>query len=139
MALHPGPQNEFSVLRWTAPAAGEYAVSASFLSIAERATTDVHILHAGQALLKGYVNLNDQGPNLAWSKTIAMRQGETLDFAVGSGNANYGGDNTGLTLTIRRPDGVLDNPAAQFSSTRTPTVRGPTDLRRRAKCLMPRS
>ena len=123
LALHPGPRNEFSVLRWTAPAAGEYAVSAKFASIAERATTDVHVLHAGKPLLKGFINLNDQGRELAWSKTIAMQVGETLDFAVGSGNANYGGDNTGLTLTIRHPDGTIDNPAAQFSIEKNPSGR----------------
>ena len=123
LALHPGPANEFSVLRWTAPAAGEYAVSAKFASIAERATTDVHVLHAGKPLLKGFINLKDQGRELALSKTIAMQAGETLDFAVGSGNANYGGDNTGLTLTIRHPDGTIDNPAAQFSIEENPSGR----------------
>ncbi len=121
LALHPGPQNEFSVLRWTAPAAGEYAVSVKFASIAEHATTDVHILHAGEPLWKGYINLNDLGGELAWSKTIAMHPGETLDFAVGPGNANYGGDNTGLTLTIRHSDGTIDNPAEQFSIEKNPS------------------
>ena len=57
LAFHPGPANEFSVVRWTAPAAGDAEVAAAFTGLAERATTDVHVLHNGRPLFDGVLNL----------------------------------------------------------------------------------
>ena len=86
LAFHPGPANEFSAMRWTAPAAGQYGVSATFTGFAERATTDVHVLHNGKALFDGLINLGQSGNEAAFSRSIAIGQGDTIDFVVGSGN-----------------------------------------------------
>ena len=72
LALHPGPKGEYCVLRWTAPTAGEYAVSAKFTGIAQQATTDVHVLHQGKRLFDGFVNLQGQGNESACEKTVSV-------------------------------------------------------------------
>ena len=61
LALHPGPGGEYSVVRWTAASAGEVAIEAVFTGIAERATTDVHVLHNGRPLHDGQINLAGAG------------------------------------------------------------------------------
>ncbi len=115
LALHPGPANEFSVVRWTAPAAGEIEVAATFTGLAQPTTTDVHVLHNGRSLFDGSLNMG--GANEAvFKQRLAVVQGETLDFVVGSGNGHYAGDTTGLALAIRAAGRVYDA-AAEFTET----------------------
>ncbi|MBI2298507.1 MAG: glycoside hydrolase family 2, partial [Armatimonadetes bacterium] len=113
LALHPGSKGEYSVVRWTAPAAGEVAVSAVFTSIAEHATTDVHVLHQGKAAFDGFVNVEGQGGRAAFEGKLTVRAGDTVDCAVGWGNANYGGDTTALALTLQAAEGRF-NAAESF-------------------------
>ncbi|NQU10766.1 glycoside hydrolase family 2, partial [bacterium] len=119
LALHPGPLNEFSVVRWTAPAAGEVHVSAAFTGLAARATTDVHVLHDGHVLFDGLLNLGDAPNEVRFNKTVSVEQGGTLDFVVGSGNAQCGADTTGLSLTIKTDDTTHDA-TADFSADANP-------------------
>ena len=53
-ALHPGINGEYSVVRWTAPADGQYALAATFSNIVVHgvATTDIHIFHQGRVDLR---------------------------------------------------------------------------------------
>lgn len=104
LAAHPGSNGEYAVLRWTAPAAGEYVVSARFSSGAESATTDVHVLQQGRALFDGLVNLGGQGSDCSWEGTAKVAAGETIDFAVGYGNGNYGGDTTAVVASLRKKE-----------------------------------
>jgi hypothetical protein len=121
LAFHPGPANEFSVVRWTAPGAGQFGVSASFTGLAERATTDVHVLHNGRALFDGLINLGPSGNEVAFSRSVAVAKGDTLDFVVGSGNGHYGADTTGLSATIRAADGKTYDATADFSTDGNPS------------------
>ena len=52
VAFHPGSNGEYAVVRWTAPADERVAFAADFRSIAEAATTDLHVLHNGRPLLR---------------------------------------------------------------------------------------
>ena len=119
LAAHPGPGNEFSVVRWTAPNAGEVQVDATFVGLAGRATTDVHVLHQGKALFDGFLNLGGSSNEVRFGKTLSVAQGDTLDFVVGSGNKNYGGDTTGLSVTIKTPTQTYDA-TADFSTEANP-------------------
>jgi len=83
MALHPGPKGEYSVLRWTGPADGEYSVAAIFTGIAKEATTDVHVLHNGRSLHDGLINVADRGNESAYSRALTIAKDDTLDFVVG--------------------------------------------------------
>jgi hypothetical protein len=120
LALHPGPTGEFGVLRWTAPAAGEYSVTARFSGIAQQATTDVHVLHQGKSLFDGFINLQGQGNQSACEKTVTVKGGETIDFAVGWGNGQHGGDTTAIAATIRAEGGRSFDAAREFSGDKNP-------------------
>ena len=120
LALHPGGGNEYSVVRWTAPAAGEVELVAAFIGLAGRATTDVHVLHNGKSLCKALINLDGRANEARCRKTVPVAAGDTLDAVVGSGNAHYGGDTTGLVLTIEMGKRTYDA-TAEFSTDANPT------------------
>jgi large repetitive protein len=104
LAFHPGPGGEYAVVRWTAPAAGVISVGATFTGLAFTVptTTDVHVLHNGSVLFNGAVTAFGAGPSFNATRTILA--GDTIDFAVGFGNGDYGFDTTGLDAVIRYAD-----------------------------------
>jgi hypothetical protein len=108
------------VVRWTAPADGEAEISSTFRSIAERATTDVHVLHNGRTLHDGWVNLQGQGPRSDYRGVLRVNKGDTIDCAVGFGNGDYGADTTALAFTIKTGVGAPHDAAAVFSAARNP-------------------
>jgi len=121
LAFHPGPAGEFSVVRWTAPEPGGYAVAARFLGPGNTPSTDVHVLHNGRAIFDDWLNLHGRGNAAEHRGSLELRPGDTVDFVVGVGNGNYGGDTTALEATLRRlPDGKVFNAAAEFSRAQNP-------------------
>ena len=122
MSFHPGRDGEYAVVRWTAPAGGRIQLDAAFASIAERATTDVHVLHSGRALFDGFINVKDGGPECKFRQALDVKMGDTVDLACGYGNGNYGADTTGLTCTIRYPgkDGPAYDGPTDFSPKKNP-------------------
>jgi len=119
LALHPGPQNEFSVVRWTAPTAGEVEVAAKFTGLARQTTTDVHVLHNGHSLFDGFLNLNDARNEAGFSKKLPVAAGDRIDCVVGSGNGNYGADTTGLAFTVKLAGKTYDA-TKEFSTEANP-------------------
>jgi hypothetical protein len=120
LAFHPGAGGEYSAVRWTAPAADRVEVEARFTSIAERATTDVHLLHNGRSLFSGLVNLRGSGMEVETRQSIDLAPGDTVDCAVGFGNGFYGADTTALFLRIKSSNGPVHDAAAEFSVERNP-------------------
>ncbi len=120
LALHPGINGEYSVVRWTAPIGGKAAINTTFSSIAERATTDVHVLHNGTALFDGLINLESSGATAEHGAEIDVAKGDTVDFAVGWGNGNYGADTTALAALITMATGESFDAAKGFSSAANP-------------------
>jgi hypothetical protein len=104
LSFHPGPNGEYSVVRWTAPIAGTYIIAATFTGIdALPTSTDVHILHNSGVLFEGIVN-DYQIPH-AFSTMQAVATGDTIDFIVGRGpNGDYTFDSTALDVTITRQE-----------------------------------
>jgi len=119
LAFHPGPKNEYSVVRWTAAANGDVEVAAKFAGLAERATTDVHVLHNGRALFDGLLNINGATNEAVFDKKALVAAGDTVDCVVGSGNGNYGGDTTGLSFTVKSAGNKADA-TAEFSPDNNP-------------------
>ncbi|NQT51934.1 glycoside hydrolase family 2, partial [bacterium] len=120
MAFHPGAKGEYSVVRWTAPAAGKVAVGAAFAGIAGKATTDVHVAHNATQMFAAYINVHDGGNAARYASALTVKAGDTLDCIVGYGNGNYGGDTTAIALTITLPDGTVHDAAADFTTARNP-------------------
>jgi len=117
ISLHPGPKGEYSVIRWTCPKAGNYAVNGEFKAIDGQATTDVHILTAKNSAFDGFINVNGKGSHAPFSIHVQLAAGDYLDFALGYGNASYAYDSTGLSGEIIGDDGVPHDPAREFGST----------------------
>ena len=108
LALHPGPKGEYAVLRWTAAEDARCKIDAVFSDITvDATTTDVHVLHNGRPLFDGFLNLEGRGREDKYTGSVAVKQGDTIDFAVGQGNGHYGGDATGLDVTLTLNDGTV--------------------------------
>ncbi len=135
LAFHPGRNGEYAAVRWTAPAAGTVDLNASFQSIAERATTDVHVLHNGHPLFDGLINVGNAGPQTRFQKPVEVKAGDTLDCVLGFGNGNYGADSTALAWTLKTGDGRTYDAAAEFDSARNPN--GPWSYGQLAPGAMP--
>ena len=75
-------------------------------TIAERATTDVHVLRNREPLFNGLINLGGGGPRARYRGSFALDAGDTLDFAVGFGNGDYGADTTALAVRITAAGGA---------------------------------
>jgi hypothetical protein len=116
LAFHPGPKNEYSVVRWTAPATSTVQVSATFAGIAQRATTDVHVLYNGRPLFDALLNLKGAGNEARFAKGLAIAAGDTIDCVVGPGNEDYGADTTALAITIKSAAGKTYDATAEFST-----------------------
>jgi alpha-galactosidase len=120
LSFHPGPKGEYSVVRFTAPEAGEYAVQAAFLAIDQSTTTDVHVLHGGKSAFDGWVNLHGQGKQTPYAGKLTLGKGEALDFIVGWGNGSHVCDSTGLEIRLSAPSGKTFDAAQEFSAEQNP-------------------
>ena len=101
LSLHPGPNGQVAILRFTAPSTGQYAINGAFFGqdYIGPTTTDVHLLLNGSSIFDGVVS--DFGTSQPFNITTALTAGSRLDFAVGFGsNQTYLYDSTGLAATI---------------------------------------
>ena len=99
--FHPGPADQYGVIRFTAPAAGSYALSTSFVGIdLTGTTTDVHVLVNGSSILSGPVDGFGAGSGPSFSTTLTLSTGDTVNFAVGYGSNGYFFDGTGISATL---------------------------------------
>jgi outer membrane protein OmpA-like peptidoglycan-associated protein len=97
--MHPGPNGEFSVVRWTAPADHLVSITGSFVGLDNPTTTDVHVLAKNVAVFDG--DINRRGKTVPFQISREVKAGDTIDFLVGYGsNKNYSTDSTGLSATI---------------------------------------
>ena len=91
------------MIRWTAPASGNYQVQAVFWGddFVGPTTTDVHVLHNGLGLYTGNVDGFGPSSDQSFTTTISVASGDTIDFAVGYGtNGNYFFDTMGVSAVI---------------------------------------
>ncbi|MEG3861914.1 hypothetical protein [Microcoleus sp. herbarium12] len=103
LALHPGPNGEYGLVRWTAPETGNISIASIFtgLNFVGLTTTDVHILHNNLSIFDNFVEGFGDDTAVRFDRNLAVIKGDTIDFAVGFGrNQNYYHDTTGLTATI---------------------------------------
>jgi hypothetical protein len=113
-AMEAANDGAFSIVRFVAPVAAAYRVTARFEGIHYRlSTTDVHVLHNGTSLytaeISGYGGdpafhkVEGANPAASYTGTVQMNKGDTIAFAVGYGvNRTHYNDTTGLTVEIIR-------------------------------------
>ena len=93
----PGPDGEYSVVRWTAPSAGFWDVSGEFDGQGST-SSDVHILRNQRSVFSR--NLNNVDIQV-FALTLFLHAGDTVDFAVGFGlDKTADSDNTRLRAVI---------------------------------------
>lgn len=98
--FHPGP-NEYSIYRFTAPAAGNYQLQAAFVGAdVGGTTTDVHVLLNDSSIFDGSVNGFGPGTGPSFSTNLMLQANDRIDFEVGNGNNGYFNDSTGIQATL---------------------------------------
>lgn len=113
--MHPGPNGELAVLRWTAPAAGTYAIQGSFRGNDAAAANRIATIRRNNVEVFG-AGVGGLGSELPFALSATLAIGDTLDFAVDPAGAHQN-DSTGLTLNIgpaTTPSGSIVIPAASF-------------------------
>jgi len=101
LTMHPGPNGELAVVRFTAVVAGSYAISATFLrlDVSVGTTTDVHVLVNSRSIFDSAVDNLCVDTSLQAVETLVP--GDTIDFTVGFGrNGTYLFDTTGINAKI---------------------------------------
>ena len=109
LCLHPGPNGEYAVLRFTVPADGTYKVSGQFLALDDNGTgttTDVWIL-SNDSKTNSFSGRVDYHAGAGWtsftSREFVLKKDSTMDFEVGYGpNKSYEYDSTGLVALIEK-------------------------------------
>jgi len=126
VAMIPGVNGEYSTARWTAPADGDYTISAKFRGSGTFSKTDVHVLRAGKPLYNNFINLNGRGDRCEATMNVSLSKGQTLDFVVG-GSTPADGEwyvrwdaNTTVAVTIASEGGKTYDLAADFSNSKKP-------------------
>jgi hypothetical protein len=137
VAFHPGCNGEYAVVRWTAPGDEVVRLAAAFKSIAERATTDVHVLHNGRPVFDSFINVRGAGPEAQFAGSLKVTRGDRLDCAVGYGNGDYGADTTALAVTIATSSGTTFDVANDFTTELNPN--GPWSYGQLATGTAPKS
>jgi len=120
LAFHPGQYGEYAVVRWTASADEKVDFAAVFKTIAERATTSVHVLHNGKPLFDSLINLEGKGPECTYAAAIEVKAGDTIDCACGWGNKDYGADTTALSVVVKNASGTVWTADKEFSIKQNP-------------------
>jgi hypothetical protein len=107
LALHPAgfpgtPNNEFAIVRFTAPTAGLFTIASTFEGRdTNGTTTDVHVLLNNVALFNGEVTGFGAPSDQSFSAPLPLLVGDTLDFVVGLGtDGSFFSDSTGLSATV---------------------------------------
>jgi hypothetical protein len=97
----PGYNDQLSVTRWTAPAAGVYGIEGAAMGTdcVYPTTTDFHVSQNSHSLLTVTIDSCDIATSFNMRRTFAA--GDTLDFTTDWGaDGNVFGDGTGFRATI---------------------------------------
>jgi hypothetical protein len=99
--FHPGPNNEYCIYRFTAPAAGNYQLQAAFVGADIVGTSsDVHVLVNDSPIFDGLVNGFGPGTGPSFNTNLMLQANDRVDFAVGYGGNNFFYDSTGIQATL---------------------------------------
>lgn len=121
LALHVGAAGEPAVLRFVAPADGEYRVTARFQGIAGPpangpiTTGAAYLFAGGKTVFADKINCDGRPNAAAYEGRVTLKQGETLDAVSASGNATFNSDTLRLDLAVTGPDGTVHDPAKAWA------------------------
>lgn len=102
---HPGPQGEFSVIRFLVPTTGTYHYSIQFFGQDNLTSTSTDILFPGSPSISQ--DINGTGVGTLRTGDVSLTAGQVIDLIVGSR-----GGNTGDTVAINATFTLVPSPAA---------------------------
>lgn len=109
IALHPGPLNQYSILRFTAPKAANYYLQLQFFAGNTGDTDGFAILNDNSANPLFYAATTNTSPT--FSSYLNLNLGDFVDVVVGSkGNYNYGTTPISVVFTeqaVPEPQSVI--------------------------------
>jgi hypothetical protein len=123
LALHVGMGGEPAVLRFVAPADGEYKVSAHFKGIAGPpangpVTTGAgYVVAHGQTVFSDKINCDGRPNEIAYDGRVRLKRGEVIDTVSSSGNTTFNSDTMRLDLTVTGPDGISHDATRDWAIT----------------------
>jgi hypothetical protein len=123
LALHVGMAGELAVLRFIAPAEGEYQVSVRFKGIAgppahgPMTTGAGWVVARGQTVFSEKINCAGRPNQAAYQGRLALKKGDVMDAVSGSGNETFNSDTMRLDVTVAGPDGVTHDATKDWSIT----------------------
>lgn len=101
--MHPGDADNLdAILRFTAPAAGDYSFSGAFSRLDSTGNGNgvvVSIFDNGALLFSSVISPPVYGSYVNFNQDVALGLGDVLDFAVNR-NGSYYYDSTGLALVV---------------------------------------
>ena len=98
LIIHPGPDNEHSIVRWTAPRTGSFSVSAAFTPIdGDYESVDVHVLQNGVGV---WTDEPAGGVASSYTATLVLSAGDQIDFSVGIGSNDFFNDSVRLDVHV---------------------------------------
>jgi len=112
VAMEGSNSGQYSLVRFVAPVAGTYKISAQFTGIHYGlSTTDVHVLHNGTSLfdadIDGYGGdpafhkVQGANPTANYSGQVELKANDTVTFAIGYGkDKTNSSDTTGLFAQV---------------------------------------
>jgi hypothetical protein len=112
VAMEASNSGQYSLIRFTAPRASIYEITAQFAGIHfGLSSTDVHVLHNAASVfdseIEGYGGdpafhkVEGANPTARYSGQIELKAGDTITFACGYGkNKTHYGDTTGLFARV---------------------------------------
>jgi len=101
--FHPGPQGQYSIVRWTAPKSGIFTLDTTFAGIdffGAGTKVDVHVLRNNSSLFDAYIDNPGDENARTYRETLVVETGDTIDFVVGFGNGNFFNDATSLAVSL---------------------------------------
>lgn len=97
IAFHPGPDEDYAIVRWTAPSDGTGNVTSLFMGQNSIGLRDIAVYHNGTQLLS--VDLAGNDIRSYNDAALTVQAGDHLDFAVGPHN-DYHHDLVSLKVNI---------------------------------------
>jgi hypothetical protein len=86
LAMHPGPNDQFAMVQFSAPSPGLYAIQGVFEGIdTSMLSTDVYLLHNNVVVASGVVPAAYLATDSLMSGPFFLNVGDTLAYAVGGG------------------------------------------------------
>lgn len=116
LMMHPGNKSDhLSIVRFTAPADGEYEVNVKWTNIDQQAKNTYQWVYTNAASVSGktydftpagfkeiYTKpLKGANQSNSFTETITMKKGEIISFEVGNGGDGYFDDAQAMELTIK--------------------------------------